>query len=109
MFLCDKTYQILKKINDHDNTMSEQALSRHLTAVYSISFLLKQKYIYVDHNVYGEDIGIYHVDSAGYKYMVDHHKDVRQFWMSFLSQFVTGLITGSIGTLILEHFILKLI
>lgn len=109
MFLRDKTYTILKKINDHDNVMSEQELSRHLTAVYSTDFLLRHKYICAEHNVYGEDTGIYHVDSAGYKYMVDHQKELRQFWMNFISQFMTGLITGSIGTLVLEFIILKLI
>lgn len=109
MCLKDKTYNILKAINDNNNTMSAQELSRYLTAVYSTEYLLRQRLIYSDYNKDGAPTNIFHVDSQGYKYMVDHQKDIRQFWMNFLSQFVTGLITGSIGTLILEHVILKLI
>ena len=109
MYLKDKTYNILKTINDHNNTMHEQELSSHLTPVYSADYLLRLHLIYSDYNEDGEPTNIFHVDSEGYKYMVNHQKEIRQFWMNFLSQFITGLITGSVGTLIFEHVILRLL
>ena len=76
MFLRDKTYTILKKINDHDNAMSEQELSRHLTAVYSTDFLLRHKYIYAELSKNGN------VDDANISFVIENGKAVRTKWQN---------------------------
>lgn len=107
--MIDKIYEILVKIHDNNNTMPQIQLAKYVTTIYSIDFLLREKLIYSDLDESGDPLDIYHVDDRGYKYIIDHQTEMRRFWRSFFSQFITGLITGSVGTVVLERIIVMLL
>lgn len=103
----DKIYEILKRVVDNGNSMRKNDIAKRNSPVY-IEYLFSEKLIYPELDEDGAPTDIIHVGDKGYKYIVEHDAESRRFWRNFFSQFVTGLITGGIGALILEHIILWL-
>ncbi|MBQ9613975.1 MAG: hypothetical protein IJV14_15530 [Lachnospiraceae bacterium] len=103
----DKIYEILKWVVDNGNSVHKNDIAKRNSPVY-VEYLFSEKLIYSELDEDGAPTDIIHVGDKGYKYIVEHDAESRRFWRNFFGQFVTGLITGGIGALILEHIILWL-
>ena len=104
----DKLYYILKDVIDHDNVGSFKKLASRYSPAY-VDFAISGRLLTFEYDEDGAPTDVIHVDRAGYQYIVEHDTEVRRFWRSFFSQFITGLITGSVGALVIERIILVLL
>ena len=107
--MIDKLYRILIRTSEHKDGITREDLTRHTDAVYSIDYLVREHYLSEGVNEDGGPDGIYYIDKRGLSYVIDHNNEMRRFWRNFFSQFVTGLLTGSVAALVLERVILWLL
>lgn len=105
----DPMYTILHKIAYHKDGLQKDQLMCLTTPVYSLDYLLNEKYISSGYNEDGDPNGIYYIEKRGLTYIIDHDNEKRIFWRNFFSHFITGLITGSVGTVVLERIIVMLL
>ena len=105
----DPMYTILRKIAYYKDGLPKEQIVSLTTPVYSLDYLLNEKYISSGYNEDGDLNGVYYIEKRGLTYIIDHDNEMRIFWRNFFSQFITGLITGSVGTIVLERIIVMLL
>jgi hypothetical protein len=105
----DPMYIILRKIAYHKDGLRKEQILRLTTSVYSLDYLLYEKYISSGCNEDGDPDGFYYIEKRGLTYIIDKDNEKRIFWRNFFSQFITGLITGSVGTVVLKRIIVILL
>ena len=89
------------------SVMRESELAGKTNALTTIHYLeVSEGYIAQGTTEDGAPDGLYRITDTGREFVLSRKRERAQFWRNFLSHFVTGLLTGSVGTLALEHLIL---
>lgn len=105
----DNTYKILNTMLKNNSMLTEAEIAKYTNTLITTHYLVSCGYIFYGITEDGAPDGLYSITNEGRQYVVDQKEKHRDFIKSFFSQFITGLLTGSIGLLAIEHLIIPVI
>lgn len=101
----DKTYTILKKMISSNCVLHEAEIAKYTNCLTTIDSLVSRGLVDYGITEEGAPDGTYFISNNGRDYVMQRLAEKRKFIVDFFSHFITGLVTGSVGVLVIQYII----